>query len=84
MRVHTICKRHGTTALVGRDSLISELECVVCIAEQDERRWTPCCSAYNTTCCGHDDYADEPSFQVMILSPNYCDVNHAAYDEVPF
>lgn len=33
-------------------------ECMACIDEYD-RRATPCCSAINTTCCGHDDQYDE-------------------------
>ena len=72
MRIHTICQTHKTTALVGPGSLLSELECVVCIAEYDEsNRWAPCCSAYNTTCCGHDDWEPEV-FYVEMTSPNFC------------
>lgn len=80
MRVHTICKEHGTTALVGPGTLLGELECVVCVRISDEayevsRR--PCCSRANIDCCGHDDYADEfadePSFNIAITSPNFCD-----------
>jgi hypothetical protein len=85
MRVHTICETHGTTALVGPGTLISELECVTCIAEQDEaNRWRPCCPQMNTTCCGHDDW--EPVvFYVEIVSPDYCDVDHERESaEVPF
>jgi hypothetical protein len=86
MRVHLICPTHNTTALVGPGTLISELECVVCIEEQDEANaWRPCCSRANTTCCGHDDYADESSFQVRIDSPNFCDVDHERESaDVPF
>lgn len=86
MKVHTICKKHKTTALVGPGTLLSELECITCINEYDEaNRWRPCCPQMNTTCCGHDDYADEPSFQVRIDSPNYCDVDHERESaDVPF
>jgi hypothetical protein len=92
MRVHTICKTHKTTALVGPGSLLSELECVVCVAISDEQYAAsrrPCCSRANIDCCGHDDeyaaeFADEPSFGVAIESPNYCDRNQAADAEVPF
>lgn len=84
MRVHTICTTHRTTALVGPGTLLGELECVVCIAEQDEaNRWRPCCPAMNTTCCGHDDW--QPTvFFVEILSPGYCNDEHRNPDDVPF
>ena len=85
MRVHTICKKHKTTVLVGPGSLLSEYECVTCIAEYDAaNRWVPCCSAMNTTCCGHDDWEPEV-FQVAITSPNFCDVDHERESaDVPF
>jgi hypothetical protein len=35
MRVHTICKTHRTTALVGPGTPLEELECVTCIAITD-------------------------------------------------
>lgn len=86
MKVHIICKKHRVTALVGPGTLLSELECVTCIAEQDEaNRWAPCCSAMNTTCCGHGDDQELYVFLVQITSPDYCDVDHARESaDVPF
>lgn len=83
MRVHLICAKHQTTALVGPGTPLSELECVTCIAEHDDARWTPCCAAANTTCCGHDDWEPEV-FYVEILSPGYCNDAHRNPDDVPF
>lgn len=87
MRIHAICAQHGTTALVGPGTLLDELECIVCVAIQDEdyeNRRRPCCSRANIDCCGHDDYADEPNFMVTIESSNYCNRDHAREAEVPF
>lgn len=78
MRIHTICQEHGTTALVGPGSLLSELECVACVAKQDaayEASRRPCCSRANIDCCGHDeDEALRPLFDyaLTIDSPGYC------------
>lgn len=85
MKVYTICRKHKTTVLVGPGSLLSEYECVVCIAEQDEaNRWRPCCPQMNTTCCGHDD--QEPYvFYAEIESPGFCNVDHERESaDVPF
>jgi hypothetical protein len=91
MRIHIICKQHGTIAFVGQGTLLSELECVVCVRIQDEeyeasRR--PCCSRANIDCCGHDDedsYRPLFDLAVTIFSPGFCDVDHAALSlEVPF
>jgi hypothetical protein len=87
MRVHTICKTHKATALVGPGSLLSELECVVCVAISDEQYAAsrrPCCSRANIDCCGHEDDYDPRSLNVEILSPNYCDRDHAAEAAIPF
>ncbi len=35
MRLHTICVQHHATALVGPGTLLSELECVTCVAIAD-------------------------------------------------
>jgi hypothetical protein len=35
MRIHTICKTHNFTALVGPGSLLDELECPTCIEIAD-------------------------------------------------
>lgn len=89
MKVHTICRKHRTTALVGPGTLLSELECVACIAEQDAEqheanRWRPCCPQMNTTCCGHDDQ-DPSVFLVEIISPDFCNVDHERESvDVPF
>jgi hypothetical protein len=84
MRIHTICTEHGTTALVGSGTLLSELECVVCVRIADEAYQAsqrPCCSRANIDCCGHDDEdAYRPLFDVAITttSPGYCgDAFHA-------
>jgi len=85
MKVYTICQKHRTAVLVGPGTLLSELECVTCIAEQDEaNRFRPCCPQMNTTCCGHDD--QEPYvFLVEFKSPNYCNVDHERESaDVPF
>lgn len=89
MRVHLICKTHGTTALVGPGSLLDELECVVCIAaEEAANEWRPCCPHMNTTCCGHDDYEGEPYTiwpGVTIESDNFSNYHSArTYADVPF
>jgi hypothetical protein len=88
MRIHTICTKHGTTALVGPGTLLDELECVVCVRIADEAHAAsqyPCCSRANIDCCGHgDDFQDPPALFVEIASPNYCDRDHAAEQEVPF
>jgi hypothetical protein len=84
MRTYLICAKHQATALVGPGTPLGELECVTCIAEQDEaNRWRPCCSAYNTTCCGHDDDEGQVFF-VELQSPNFCDDEHRDPEEVPF
>lgn len=82
MRIHLICAQHQTTALVGRGTPLTELECVTCIAERDEA-WRPCCPAANTTCCGHDDWEPYVWF-VELTSPNYCNDEHRNPDDVPF
>lgn len=86
LTLHTVCESHNVTVPVGPGSLLSEYECPACVAiSDDENLWRPCCSAYNTTCCGHDEYADEPSFQVRIDSPNFCDIDHKRdLSDVPF
>lgn len=82
MRIHTICTEHGTTALVGPGSLLSELECVVCVRRADEAYQTslrPCCSRANIDCCGHEDPSEyyQPLFDyaIYVESPNYCNGN---------
>lgn len=97
-----ICKRHGFSATVGRNVqfALDYYECPTCVQEQDaeyEESQRPCCSAANTTCCGHDDdYDFGPQFSVTIYSPNYCDhrespltcwndnCGHEGCGEVPF
>jgi len=91
MHVHVICANHNRTAIVGRGTLLSELECVDCVAERDRaNRWSPCCAAMNTTCCGHDD---EPALKwsgVTLVTADYCNTFYAhdlhAYEsaDVPF
>jgi len=85
MRLHRVCEKHNITVLVGRDTLISEIECTRCIEEIDGlSAFRPCCPQMNTTCCGHDDdYPDPYPVLATIDSPNYCDRVHASAD-VPF
>lgn len=79
MKLYLICKRHKRTAIIGRDTLVSELECIDCVDEQDAAtEFRPCCPHMNTTCCGHDD--DEPDPYPIIASidsPNYCNDLHS-------
>lgn len=88
MRIHTICKEHGTIALVGRGTLISELECVVCVRiadEEYEASRRPCCSRMNVDCTGHGPDEDDAIFYLEITSPNFCDVDHSlVLSEPPF
>lgn len=56
--IFTVCKAHNFKVLTGPGSLLSEYECPTCVTEQDAEyaaSMQPCCSAMNTTCCGHDD-----------------------------
>lgn len=60
----TICSKHNFRATVGSNVAyaLDEYECPTCVAEQDaahELSFQPCCSAANTTCCGHD--GEEPT-----------------------
>ncbi len=87
MRIHTICKTHQTTALVGPGTLIEELECVVCVRIADEAyaaSGRPCCSRAAIDCCGHDDYEEPYGLYVEIESPNFCNRDHAAEAAIPF
>ncbi len=91
MRVHMICQKHRETALVGPGTLLDELECPACIAEEDAaNEWRPCCPQMNTTCVGHDwDYLEEPTTKwpgVIIESANFSNMHRLSLDDadVPF
>jgi hypothetical protein len=49
--------------------------------EPEPEPWRPCCAAYNTTCCGHEDYEDDgPRWPgVTILSPDYSNHHPAGW-----